>query len=144
MTDKEQSGKAHNDGLDDKLVDKLVSLGKGASGLIPMVGGPLAEIIGNVIPGQRADRVAKYLRGLSIRIEHLETAVQDSLLQDAEKVDLIEEGGYQAARATSNERIQLIVKAVSRGLTLDDVDLVRRKRLLSLLGDLDEDEMVSA
>ncbi|BBI51134.1 hypothetical protein HORIV_35550 [Vreelandella olivaria] len=64
MTDKTQSYKAHNDGLDDKLVDKLVSLGRGASGLIPMVGGPLAEIIGNVIPGQRADRIAKYLRAL--------------------------------------------------------------------------------
>lgn len=128
--------------LDDKLVDKLVSLGKGASGLIPMIGGPLAEIIGNVIPGQRADRVAKYLRALSIRVEQLETAIQESLLQDPEKVDLIEEGGYQAARATSSERIEMIVEAVSRGLTLDDADLVRRKRLLSLLGELDEDEMV--
>jgi len=64
-----------HDDLDDKLVDKLVSLGKGASGLIPMIGGPLAEIIGNVIPGQRADRVAKYLRALSIRVEQLETAI---------------------------------------------------------------------
>jgi len=36
----------------------------------------------------------------------------------------------------------MIVEAVSRGLTLDDADLVRRKRLLSLLGELDEDEMV--
>ncbi|MGS2743588.1 hypothetical protein ACU6TU_08325 [Halomonas sp. LS-001] len=132
----------NSDGLDDKLVDKLVSIGKGASGLVPMVGGSLAEIIGNVIPGQRAERVSKYLRALSERVEHLETTVQESLLQNPEKVDLIEEGGYQAARATSDNRIEMIVEAVSRGLTLDDAELVRRKRLLSLLGELDEDEMV--
>ncbi|MGY0555390.1 hypothetical protein ACW17M_19430 [Vreelandella sp. 2A-K22] len=142
MTDKTQSDKAHNDGLDDELVDKLVSLGKGATGLIPMVGGPLAEIIGNVIPGQRAGRVAKYLRALSARVEQLESTVQETLLEYPEKVDLIEEGGYQAARATSSKRIEMIVEAVSRGLTLDDADLVRRKRLLTILGELDEDELV--
>lgn len=124
------------------IARNLVSVGKGAAGLIPMIGVPLAEIVGNVIPGQQADRVAKYLRALSERIEQLETTVQETLLQNPEKVDLIEEGGYQAARATSSERIEMIVEAVTRGLTLDDAELVRRKRLLSLLGELDEDEMV--
>lgn len=41
-----------------------------------MIGVPLAEIVGNVIPRQQADRVAKYLRALSERIEQLETTVQ--------------------------------------------------------------------
>lgn len=139
---KHSESQANQEALDDQLVDKLVSLGKGAAGLIPMVGGPLAEIIGNVIPGQRADRIARYLRSLSSRVEQLEADVQEALLRDPEKVDLIEEGGYQAARATSNERIEMIVEAVARGLSLDDADLVRRKRLLTILGELDEDEMI--
>ncbi|GEM_PF-333441 len=142
MTSINKAGKRHNDDLDDKLVDRLVSIGKGAAGFIPMIGGPLAEVVGNVIPGQRADRVAKYLRALSARVEQLESTVQETLLEYPEKVDLIEEGGYQAARATSSKRIEMIVEAVSRGLTLDDADLVRRKRLLTILGELDEDEMV--
>lgn len=142
MANIKRSDETYSDGLDGELVDKLVSVSKGAAGLIPMIGGPLAEVVGSVIPGQRADRVAKYLRGLASRVEQLESKVQEALLNDPEKVDLIEEGGYQAARAISSKRIEMIVEAVSRGLTLGDAELVRRKRLLSLLGEIDEDEMM--
>src|SRR3546814_9874023 len=46
----------NTDGLDDNFRDKLVALGKAAAGLVPIAGGPLAEIVGAVVPGQRADR----------------------------------------------------------------------------------------
>lgn len=127
--------------LDDNLRDRLVALGKGAAGLIPMVGGPLAEIIGVIIPGQRADRIAAYLRALAARIDVLSAEIKASIASNAERIALIEEGGYQAARATSPERIAQIVEAVSRGLEADDVDAIRRRRLLMMLGELDDDEL---
>lgn len=129
------------DKLDDDYRDQLVAIGKGATSLIPLVGGPLAEIIGAVVPNQRADRITSYVRKLDARIEGLEAEVRDRLAGSREKIDLIEEGGYQAARALSPERIAQITEAVARGLGEDDADVIRRRRLLVILGELDDDEV---
>lgn len=134
-------GGGEPDGLDENLRDRLVTIGKGAVSLVPLAGGPLAEIVGAVIPGQRADRIAAYLRALAGRVDAFERDVQRAIAENAVKVDLIEEGGFQAARATSAERIDRIVEAVSRGLCEDDVDVIRRKRLLVIFGELDDDEV---
>lgn len=130
-----------SDGLGDDWRDRLVAITKGAVSLVPLAGGPLGEIIGAVVPGQRADRIADYLRGLAVKVDDLEARVQQSLAESAEKVDLIEEGGYQAARATSKKRLDQIVEAVARGLAEEDADVIRRKRLLTILGELDDDEV---
>lgn len=129
------------DGLDDDLKDKLVAIGKGVAGAIPVVGGVVGEVVGMTIPGQRADRIAAYLRALAERVDDLAEEVRAGIVSNAEKIDLIEEGGFQSARATSQERIDQIVEAVSRGLSEDDAEVVRRKRLLLILGELDEDEI---
>lgn len=129
------------DGLDENFRDRLVTIGKGAASLVPLAGGPLAEIVGAVIPGQRADRIAAYLRALAAKVDAFERDTQRVIADNAVKVDLIEEGGFQAARATSAERLNQIVEAVSRGLREDDVDVIRRKRLLVLFGELDDDEV---
>lgn len=138
MSEKADAG---SDGLDDNLRDRLVAIGKGAVSLVPLAGGPLAEIVGAVIPGQRADRIAAYLRALSARFAAFEVAVQKTVTESAVKIALIEEGGFQAARATSTERINQIVEAVGRGLEENEADVIRRKRLLVLFGELDDDEI---
>ena len=135
------SDEQSDDGLDDNWVDKVVAATKGAAGLVPMFGGPLAEVIGVAIPRQRTDRIATYIRELSTRLDQMDADLRAGLASNSEKIDLIEEGGYQAARATSSERIDRIVEAVQRGLAEDDVDVIRRKRLLILLGELDDDEL---
>lgn len=129
------------DSLDDNLRDKLVAIGKGVASVVPLAGGIMAEVVGVVIPEQRADRIAAYLRALTSRVDELTQEMRDGLSANTEKIDLIEEGGFQSARATSQERIYQIVETVSRGLNEDDVDVVRRKRLLLILGELDDDEV---
>lgn len=132
---------SQKDGLDDNWRDRLVAVTKGAVGAIPLAGGLVAEVVGAVIPGQRADRIAEYLRALSAQVEGMSQKLRDTITSNAEKVDLIEAGGYQAARATSRERMDRIVEAVARGLSEDDAHVIRRKRLLQLLGELDDDEL---
>lgn len=127
--------------LDDDYRDQLVAIGKGAASLIPLVGGPLGEIIGAAIPNQRADRIAAYIRGLDARITELAADVQAGLSANAAKLDLIVEGGYQSARAMSSERVAQITEAVARGLAEDETDVIRRRRLLILFGELDDDEV---
>src|SRR3546814_4999617 len=72
----------NTDGLDDNFRDKLVALGKAAAGLVPIAGGPLPEIVGAVVPGQRADRIATYLRQLATQIgrAHVSTPVTNAPL----------------------------------------------------------------
>jgi hypothetical protein len=129
------------DPLDDDYRDQLVAIGKGAVSLVPLVGGPLAEIIGVSIPNQRADRIAAYVRGLDDRIHRLSEGLKEAVASSSAKVDLIVEGGYQSARALSGERIEQITVAVTRGLAEDEADVIRRKRLLVMLGELDDDEV---
>lgn len=129
------------DPLEDDYRDQLVAIGKGAVSLVPLVGGPLAEIIGSAIPNQRADRIASYVRRLSDRIDAMDAEVRDGLAASAAKVDLVVEGGYQAARALSPERVERIAEAVSRGLAADEADVIRRRRLLVMFGELDDDEV---
>lgn len=129
------------DPLQDDFRDQLVAIGKGAVSLVPLIGGPLAEIIAVSVPNQRADRVAAYLRNLAQRVETLSAEMQDGLKANAAKIDLIEEGGYQSARAMSDERIEQIAAAVFQGLSESDTDILRRRRLLVIFGQLDDDEV---
>jgi hypothetical protein len=136
-----EEGPSEYDPLNDDYRDQLVAIGKGAVSLIPLFGGPLAEIIGVTVPNQRADRIATYLRALDQRLEEMSQEVKVQLAASAAKVDLIEEGGYQSARAISHKRIEQITEAVSRGLAEDDADVIRRRRLLVMFGELDDDEV---
>jgi len=128
------------DDLDTNAKDRLVAATRGALSAVPFVGGLLGELVAEVIPGQRQQRIVSYLRLLEERIAAMESGEAKAALESPEKIDLIERGGYQAARATSAERIARIVEVVSRGLQTDEAEIIRRKRLIGLLGEIDEDE----
>lgn len=130
-----------SDDLENDLRDRLVATVKGAVSMIPFVGGPLGELITHVIPRQRQDRIVEYLRGLSEKLKTLELLVVEKALSDPEQIDLIETGGYLAARATTPARVSAITQVVFNGLKEEQSDALRRKRLLGLLGEIDEDEV---
>ena len=130
-----------SDNLDDNLRDRLVAAAKGAASIIPLAGGPLGELIGEVIPKQRQDRIVSYLRRLETRLQELEASEVDKALSDPNKIDMVETGGYQAARATNEKRIKQISEAVYNGIKGSEAEAIRRKRLLTLLGELDNDEV---
>lgn len=143
MTIDDSSERSHDE-LDNSFRDHLVAVGKAAVSSVPGldgVGGLIGEVVTSFIPNQRTDRIVKYLRDLSSKVESLDEELQAQIAKDAEKIDLIEEGGYQAARATSSERIDQIVTAVTNGLSADRSSIIRRKRLLRTFGELDEDEV---
>ncbi len=128
------------DDLEHDQRDALAATGRALAGLVPMFGGVVGELVTRTIPEQRTDRVVRYVRGLNARFDGIEARLQE-LLTDPNNVDLVEEGGYQSARATSDERIQHITALVANGLDADDADVIRRKRLARLLGQIDDDEL---
>lgn len=130
-----------SDELDTNAKDRLVAATRGALNAVPFAGGILGELITEVIPGQRHDRIVAYIRLLEARIGAMEAAAASAALANPEKIDLIERGGFQAARATSQERIAQIVEVVAHGLEADEAEIIRRKRLMELLGEVDDDEV---
>lgn len=129
------------DGLDADQQDSLAATSRALAGLIPGFGGVVGEFFTKTIPSQRMDRIVAYLRDLAIKLETQESQIAD-LLRDKERADLVEEGAYQAARATTNERIRAIASLVANGITSDESDIVRRKRLARLLSEIDNDELL--
>ena len=131
-----------SDSLDTDWRDRAALVTKVAAGLVPLLGGPLAELITEAIPRLRQDRIVEYVRQLNQRVETLEKEHVERILDDQERIDLIESGGHLAARATTSERISRIAEIVFRGLESDETNIIRRKRLLGLFAEVDDDEFL--
>ena len=133
---------SNSDDLDSGVVDYSVALARGATGLVPIVGPLLAEIIGVTIPNQRLDRVAKFSEELERRLNEVEKCLLESKLHDDDFTDLIEEGVRQATRSLSDERRSYIASLIANGLTSENVDRSESKHLLRILGEINDVEVV--
>lgn len=128
--------------LGNSKIDYLVSTLKSGAGAIPFVGGLISEIISNVIPNQRIERVGRYLILLRDELASLRTENVEKILALEENIALLEEGAIQAARAISEERKEYIAKCVARGMSEDARDKINAKRILDILSEIDDEEIV--
>jgi hypothetical protein len=119
--------------------DRIAATLRAGAGLVPIIGTALAEIVTEFIPGQRLERIESYLKLLAAEIDKLH--LDRKQLQKPANVDLIEDGGYQAVRALSEDRRVYIARCVAHGIAATKLAKIRHKRILSLLGDLDDEEL---
>ena len=61
---------------------------------------------------------------------------------EEKSVDLMEDGFFQAARALSEERIDYIASLLKNSLTNEDLEHIAYKKLLSILGELNDIEVL--
>jgi hypothetical protein len=122
--------------------DRAVALARAVAGMVPVVGPLIAELITEVVPGQRQERIEDWLRQLAQQLASVEHATLLERLRKPENVALFEEGAYQAVRAISEERRQQIAELVAGGIADDRGDYLESRRLLRLLGELDDAEVV--
>ena len=125
-----------------KTSDEMVSLGKAGVSFIPILGPIAAEIIGNLIPNQRIDRIASLLKTLESKIDDNERVKVEKRMLDEKSVDLMEDGFLQATRALSEERIAYIASLLKNSLMDEDLEHIAYKKLLSLLGELNDLEVL--
>ncbi len=125
-----------------KSTDIAAILGKGLVGAIPFVGPLAAEIVGAIIPNQRIDRIESLLILLESKITEDEKSKVEEKITTPESVDLIEDGFFQAARALSEERKDYIASLLKNSLTSDHLEYIEHKRLLSILGQLNDLEIL--
>lgn len=117
--------------------DIIVSASKAVASFIPYVGPFMAEIIGVVIPNQRWDRISEYVRILNEKVVHLEEKINNQ-----ESVDLLEDSLLQAARALTRERKEYIASMLKNGLMKEEQTHAEKKKLLSILGELNDIEII--
>ena len=83
--------------LDNKATDIAAVLAKGGFGAIPYLGPLIAEMVGNLIPNQRIDRIASFVRALASKIDEKEKAKVEKRMLEEKSIDLMEDGFMQAA-----------------------------------------------
>ena len=128
--------------MKNKIGDIAVILGKTALGSIPTVGPLVAEIIGNLIPDLRFKRIFSLLEALESKIDPEEKEKIEATMLEEKSIDLMEDGFLQAARALSEDRIEHIASLLKNSLTDDNLEHIAYKKLLSILGEINDIEVL--
>jgi hypothetical protein len=122
--------------------DVAIAVGMGTLSLLPYAGPILAEIVGAIIPNQRIDRIARFAKILDDKLAELDKEFLEQKMRTEEFVDLFEDGAFQAARAMTDERRERIASLLKNSLSSDDLEHVQEKQLLSILGQLNDAELL--
>jgi len=128
--------------IDINRIDMLVSAAKSFVGVVPYAGSLLSELVGNLIPNQRIDRLSKYLIELDKRLSQFEGEYIKAELKNEECVDLFEESFRQASRALSDDRRIYIASVIENGLSNEHISYLETKFLLQLLESLNDAEVI--
>ena len=125
-------------------LDRVAASLRAVFGIVPLVGPALAEIITEIVPGQRLDRIEAYLHQLAMVLEERSQKSPEIVhqMRQPECVDLVEEGAHLAVRALSSTRMTYIVRCVANGIEAEDRAKIHHKRILSILGELDDEEIL--
>ncbi|WP_051294729.1 hypothetical protein [Maridesulfovibrio bastinii] len=132
------------DRLGGTSLDKGVSAIKAASSVVP-AGGFFAELVTTFIPNQRIDRIETFIKRLDDRIELLEEKEAKRFHErkvNPEYIALFEDGAFQVARSTSEERIKYISSIVINGMTCKQINALEARYLLALLNDINDIEVI--
>jgi hypothetical protein len=126
----------------DKAPDRIAAVMRSVVGAVPIVGSLLAEIVTEIVPNQRIERIEKFLLFLAEELDRRAIADLRDRITKPETIDLIEEGGLQATRALTDERKRYLARCVANGIASDELGAVREKRVLNLLAQLDDEELL--
>lgn len=122
--------------------DHLSSFIRMGTGSVPFVGAALNELVTQVIPGVRIQRIEDYLRYLDQKLAGLSEEEAKTRLQSRIALDVFEEGALLSIRALTVERQEQISTAVANGLLGDESELIEAKRVLQLLRELDDAQVI--
>jgi hypothetical protein len=122
--------------------DVKAALLKGVVGAAPMLGPLISEALSIIIPNQKINRVIAFVEVLEIKLKHLEEDLLTQKLFTEEFTDLLEDALNQATRAMSDDRREYIASLLKNGISRDDLDHIDKKKMLSILGELNDAEVL--
>ena len=122
--------------------DFLVSTAKSIVGAAPFIGSLMTELIDNLIPNQRIERLSKFIIELDNKLAKYEKEFIHKQLANEDFSDLLEEGLKQSTRALSNERRQYIASIIENSLNQEQINYNEAKYLMCLLDNLNDVEII--
>lgn len=130
--------------LGTNTTDILTMITKGAVGIIPFAGSILAELIGNLIPQQRIDRISYFCEILNKKLAEMGKDIESlkRRMVDVNFIDLFEDGAFQCIRALTKDRIEYIASILKNSLTDEQLDYARYKKILNILNQLNDAEII--
>jgi len=124
-------------------VDYFVSCTKSTLGIVPYVGTFLGEVIGNVIPNQRMDRVCKYLEILAEKIEEkLNQDQYKEITNDKSLIMLFEKSIRFSSETDSLDKYVYYSEFIINSVKNKTVEQIQKERLLTILSELNEIEII--
>ncbi len=124
----------------------MVAVGMVAGGPLGALGAGLAaELVSVVVPNYKQERYSKWVNELESRVAALEGSTRkraQERVHTPEFADLFEDATRQAVRSLSDERIYQLTTLLVNGLTNEEIEHARRKRLLDLFGQLNDAEVL--
>jgi hypothetical protein len=127
----------------DHAHDLMLALSSAVDVAMPGWGSAFGYLVGEVIPNRRPDRVVRFLTRLAKKLERLDQRCSMLEHLSAEKAALFEDGGREAARSTSDERINRVAEIVASGMLGDDLETTMRRDLLALFASLSDGEIAT-
>ncbi|AXA34753.1 hypothetical protein IB678_02350 [Francisella adeliensis] len=130
--------------LQENKIDKVVKGLKITSSLCPYAGGLFSEIITNIIPNQRIDRMVEFLKILDTKLSKYGESMAnlEKKLEKPESIELFEEAMWQSSRAISKERKEYIASILAKGLSNDQLEEIQNSVLLNILSQLNDNEII--
>ncbi|MGB5853983.1 MAG: hypothetical protein WBH20_01805 [Oceanisphaera sp.] len=124
--------------------DKLVSVAKAASGILPFIGTAVSELMDNVVPNLRFERVVLFLEKLDLKVSLLEHKLNNFKcnIVNEEGIDLLEEGILQASRAVSEDRKIRLASIIDKSLSQDEIRYEESKKILNIFRELTDPEVI--
>jgi hypothetical protein len=134
----------------DHAATALQSLTSLVDVVAPGLGSFFGTMIGYVLPNQRLERFGAFATKLARRLQIVEGSVDELRAQyirlaqefGPEQRALFEDGAYAAIRATTDDRIDVVSRIVAEGLAGDEVKATEQRRVLDLIGDLSDEDIV--
>src|SRR5215211_4266901 len=128
--------------LDENDVDRAVTASTIVLRVIPTIGSILAEAVRHSIPNQRVDRMAHMLKIVDNQVSGLQRDFLELRMQTDEFRDLLEDALWQTTKALTEERRAYIASLLKNSITSDELSHEQEKTLLSLLGELNDSELI--
>ena len=137
-----QGSETADERLAPRSSDYVAAAARAVLGAAPFVGSLLNELVGVVVPNQRADRIAKFVLELEARIKPLEAQATEKLHSSEHFAELLEEGLRQASRSLSDERRQYLASLIANSISPEAIAQEESRHLLRILSELSDVEVV--
>ncbi|MEL0620994.1 hypothetical protein [Psychrobacter proteolyticus] len=130
--------------LDLNSKDRLVSVAKAVAGTIPYVGTLISEILDNVVPNLRFERIVVFLQELDSKVSQVDEKLEcfKVNLASEEGVDLLEEGMLQASRSISRERKERLASILEKSLSRENLKYEESRKILNIFRELTDPEII--